>query len=98
MMAGLLDVTATDNGWLASLAGPALMPVRTTVCAGASSFSVMGLGVSKLGGSLAALIVMVKVRVTVLLEPWPSLTVTVIVTGPLAAVFASGSGVKVKVP
>src|SRR4051794_40034523 len=98
MIAGSLEKAATDSGWLASLAGPELMPVKPTVCVGASSLSVTELGGSKFGASLIALIVTVKLRVTLLLSPWPSLTVTLIVTGPLTAVFSSGCGVKVNVP
>src|SRR5436189_1301407 len=94
MMAGLLDVAETDNGWPLSLAGPALMPVSATVCAGASSLSVTGFGASKVGASLTALIVTGKERVAELFVPWPSLTVTLMVTDPLT----SGSGVNVSVP
>ena len=62
------------------------MPVRVTVCAGASSLSVSALSGSSVGASLTASTVTVKVRLTVLLAPWPSLTVTVIVAVPIEQV------------
>src|SRR4051794_16973347 len=98
MRAVLLEETETFSVWLDSLAGPALMPVRPTVCRPASSFRVIGLRGSRVGKSLMALMVTVKVRVTVLLLPCPSLTRTVIITGPAAAVLAFSVGVKVKAP
>src|SRR4051794_21635135 len=97
MRAGLPDVAATLSGWPASFAGPALMPVSATVWVGASSLSVTGLGGSSVGASLIGLRVTGKVRVTVLVVPWPSFTVTLRVTGPPAAVLASAAGVKVSV-
>src|SRR4051812_10416678 len=97
MIAGLLDVADTASAW-ASLAGPPVMPARLTVCAGASSLSVTALSGVSVGASLMALTVTVKVRVILLLLPWPSFTVTVIVTGPFAAVFMSATGVNDSVP
>src|SRR4051812_21874387 len=98
MIAGLLDSADAVSAWPASFAGPALMPVRLTVCAAASSFSVTGLGAFTVGASLIGLIVTAKVRVMMLLAPAPSLTVTVIVAGPPAAVLALAVVVKVSVP
>src|SRR6185369_6349927 len=98
MIAGLLEKAATVSGCALSLLGPAVMPVRPTVWRGASSFSVTALGVSNVGRSFTCKMLTVKVRVTVLLELCPSLTTTVMVTGPLAAVLASASAVNVNVP
>src|SRR4051794_13058223 len=91
-MAVLLEVAVTTRGWPASSAGPALMPPRLIVCWGASSLTVRALSGSSVGASFWALIWTAKLLVTVLLAGPPSLTVTVIVTSPLAL----GAGVKVK--
>src|SRR4051812_30459020 len=98
MRAGLLDDAVTLSGWLLSLAGPALMPDRLTSCGPASSLIDAALSAFKVGASLAGLIVTARLRDTLLLLPWPSLSVTVIVTGPLVTVLAFAAGVKVSVP
>src|SRR5689334_9727765 len=70
------------------------MPVKPTVWTGASSLIVMGFGASSVGRSLTGLTVTVKVRTTVLLALWPSLTVTVMVAVPNA----SATGLKSSAP
>src|SRR5438045_3814698 len=94
MRAVLLEKTDTLRAWFDSLGGPDVIPVRLMTCMPASSLSVIGLGASSVGRSFTGLTVMTKVRATVLLEPWPSLTTTVIVEAPKA----SGVGAKVSVP
>src|SRR5947208_945907 len=82
-----------------SLAGPALMPVRSIVCSPAfSRIGVMGVIVSIVGGWLTALTVTGKVWVTVswppLATPPLSITGTVIVAVPLS-LLASGANVRI---
>src|SRR5436189_197972 len=84
MISVSLDVAVTTSGWPDSFGGPALMPVSVTFWVGASSLSGTGLGVFSVGGSLIGLTATVKVRVTLLLWPWPSLTVTVMRAVPNA--------------
>src|SRR5689334_2835189 len=91
----LLEVAVTTSGCPFSLAGPAVMPDRFTVegLAG-SSLMVTLLMLLSVGGSLTALTVTRKLRLMVLLSPWPSLTVTVTVAVPLAL----ATGVKASRP
>src|ERR1043166_91209 len=86
--AGLLLLAVIVRVWF-SLGAPEVMPESGMVCSPASSLigaTVIGF---KVGGSFTGLIVTVNVRVIVLLEGWPSLTVTVMVTLPEA--FGSGA-------
>src|SRR5438045_7886127 len=67
-----------------SLGAPVVMPLRLTVCCGASWLMVkFGMGL-KVGGSFTAFTVTRNVWVTVLLVGCPSLTVTVIRLVPKA--------------
>ena len=68
-----------------SFAAPEEIPVRGTNCRPESSTSVRLEIVSSVGGSLTALTVTVKLRVTMLLEVPPSSIVTVIVDDPTAS-------------
>src|SRR5882672_1807578 len=80
-MAVSLEAAVTTKVWL-SFGAPELIPVRLTNWAGESS-GMLGLPIgSSVGGSFTGLTVTVKVRVTMLLEPPPSLMVTVIVVEP----------------
>src|SRR4051794_8050168 len=84
---GVLDVAVIVRVWL-SLPAPLVMPVRLIVWAPLSSLIVTFAIGSRVGESFTALTVARKVLVTTLLEPPPSLTVTVMVALPLA--FAAG--------
>src|SRR6266436_4602828 len=91
--AGLLEVALTVRIWF-SLAAPELMPLKDTVCTPASSLMLRSPIGFNVGGSLMALTVTVNVRLMVGLIVWPSLTVTVITTVPLAL----ATGAKVNDP
>ena len=77
-----------------SFAAPVPMPARLTLWSPASSARVKLFNAPSVGTSFTAFTVTVKVRLTVLLSAWPSLTVTVIVATPLAL----AAGVKLKLP
>ncbi len=69
---------------------PGLMPVRFTVCSGASSRIAAGSGIAlSVGGSFTGVTFTVKVRENVLVPPPSSITVTVTIADP----FASATGV-----
>ena len=93
MRPGLLEVAVTVRVWF-SLAAPEAMPDKVTDCSPASSLIVRLLSGASVGGSLRALTVTVKVRLTTLLIVPPSFTVTVTIAVPLAL----ATGVKVKLP
>ena len=78
----------------ASSAAPELMPLKLIVCGPASSTMNLSGMASSVGGSLTGLIVTVKVRVAILLDAPPSLTLTVTRAVPLAFVTV----LKVSVP
>ena len=87
----MLPVTTKVSVWPLSLAGPALMPVAqpATVCAPASSSTVWSAPFVKLGASLTAVTVIVKVCAALvstppLAVPPLSCSVTVTVAVPLA--------------
>src|SRR4051812_36597025 len=94
MTAVLLEGAVTPRGWAGSFGGPAVMAVRATACAGASSFTRTALSGLSVGASLIAFMVTAKVRLNVLFSALPSSTVTVTDAVPLA----SATGVKVSAP
>ena len=89
MRAVLLLVAVTRNGW--DSPSPAAIPVRETVCSGASSSSTMSLSGDRVGASLTAFTVTVnevctvRLSAAVLRSPSrpPSSTVTVMIAVPL---------------
>ena len=75
--------------------GPAVMPVKFTVCEPAFSLIAAGSAITaRVGAWLTGLTVTVKVRVTMLLLVPPSFTVTVIVALPKA----NATGATLKLP
>src|SRR5262249_61038896 len=81
--AGLLETADTLMVCPASLAGPAVTPVRTTVCSGASSSIGTFAGASSVGASFTGLTVTVKVASAK--APAMSVARTVIVLLPNAS-------------